>query len=148
MRVSFCFVFFCSVSFCFVSLCFVLKTISLFNFTFVASRNLSDWWLAYWISHTKTHHNITNQYSTTISAAETRNNVLGGIHIVKGTVTFYLIVYAGFAVSNTVRNYCRYHFMLWSARCTLGLRKVQTRALLLCFRLPTASIAYFSESTF
>ncbi|KAK3750705.1 hypothetical protein QZH41_005748 [Actinostola sp. cb2023] len=71
-----------------------------------ASRNLSDWWLAYWISHSKTRNDrnitIASRGSAISYSSPITNYTSHGIHIVKNSVTFYLIVYAGFAVSNTI----------------------------------------------
>ena len=86
-------------------------------FALSASRNVSDWWLAYWISHSHDSSSIARQHDTHqqmnlttsyqwhhVMAAPVRNaDQLGmRIHIVKDTVTFYLVIYGGLAVANTV----------------------------------------------
>lgn len=76
----------------------------------LASRNVSDWWLAYWISHsrvtnsTAAHVNSTTKYDLNHVISSALNPVQSGlqVHIVKNTVTFYLVVYGGLAVANTV----------------------------------------------
>ena len=55
----------------------------------LASRNISDWWLAYWISHEKQHH----RDNRTISSR-------GGS--IDSTTKFYITVYGGLAGANTV----------------------------------------------
>lgn len=76
----------------------------------LASRNVSDWWLAYWISHSRVtnstadHLNSTTKYDLNHVILSALNHVQSGlrVHIVKNTVTFYLLVYGGLAVANTV----------------------------------------------
>ena len=76
----------------------------------LASRNVSDWWLAYWISHSRVtnstadHVNSTTKYNLNHVILSALNPVQSGlgVHIVKNTVTFYLLVYGGLAVANTV----------------------------------------------
>lgn len=76
----------------------------------LASRNVSDWWLAYWISHSRVtnstadHLNSTTKYNLNHVILSALNHVQSGlrVHIVKNTVTFYLLVYGGLAVANTV----------------------------------------------
>lgn len=72
---------------------------------------MSDWWLAYWISHsrgnnTAAHHyvNLTsaNQFNRLIPQVLTADHLGMHVHIVKDTVTFYLVVYGGLAAANTV----------------------------------------------
>lgn len=92
------------------------EQLSSFLFTgcsFSASRNVSDWWLAYWISHsrgnsTATHHHVNfssaNSLNHLIPRVLTADQLdLPHVHIVKDTITFYLVVYGGLAVANTVR---------------------------------------------
>lgn len=76
-----------------------------------ASRNVSDWWLAYWISHSRVsnstareHVNLTTSYqwNHVIPPVLTTDQLGKHVHIVKDTVTFYLVVYGGLAVANTV----------------------------------------------
>lgn len=81
--------------------------------SFSASRNVSDWWLAYWISHsrgnsTATHHHVNfssaNSLNHLIPRVLTADQLdMPHVHIVKDTITFYLVVYGGLAVANTVR---------------------------------------------
>ena len=76
----------------------------------LASRNVSDWWLAHWISHSRVtnstadHLNSTTKYNLNHVILSALNPVQSGlsVHIVKNTVTFYLLVYGGLAVANTV----------------------------------------------
>ena len=76
-----------------------------------ASRNVSDWWLAYWISHTRTTNSTANHVNSTtayqwnhvVPRVLTADQLGMHVHIVKDTVTFYLVVYGGLAVANTVR---------------------------------------------
>ena len=76
----------------------------------LASRNVSDWWLAYWISHSRVINstaddvNSTTKYNLNHVILSALNPVQSGlgVHIVKNTVTFYLLVYGGLAVANTV----------------------------------------------
>ena len=85
------------------------KGTPLFFFS-LASRNVSDWWLAYWISHSRVtnstadHLNSTTKYNLNHVILSALNPVQSGlsVHIVKNTVTFYLLVYGGLAVANTV----------------------------------------------
>ena len=81
-------------------------------FSLSASRNVSDWWLAYWISHSRVsnstarqHVNLTTSYQWHhVMAPVLDADQLGmRVHIVKDTVTFYLVVYGGLAVANSVR---------------------------------------------
>lgn len=104
--------------------CYVLDLLSLkhffvllrlkFLFSFCspsASRNVSDWWLAYWISHTRTTNSTANHVNSTtayqwnhvVPRVLTADQLGMHVHIVKDTVTFYLVVYGGLAVANTVR---------------------------------------------
>ena len=86
-------------------------------FSLLASRNVSDWWLAYWISHSGVKNN--NRHQVNMTGALRWNNALhfqdyfpgllikdqlrSHVLVVKDTVTFYLIVYAGLAIANSVR---------------------------------------------
>lgn len=86
-----------------------------FNFSFSlcspsASRNVSDWWLAYWISHSRTNTTVNHVNQTTayhgnhmLPSVQTAYQLGLHVHIVKNTVTFYLVVYGGLAVANSVR---------------------------------------------
>ena len=76
-----------------------------------ASRNVSDWWLAYWISHSYVsnarahqHVNLTrsSEWYQVIAPVLNADQLGMHVHIVKDTVTFYLVVYGGLAVANTV----------------------------------------------
>jgi len=76
-----------------------------------ASRNVSDWWLAYWISHSHVSNSTAHQHVNLTRSSEwyqviapvlTADQLGMHVHIVKDTVTFYLVVYGGLAVSNTV----------------------------------------------
>lgn len=61
---------------------------------FIASRNVSDWWLAFWISHTSDIVPNTNATS-----------MLGSVPISTDKsphLPFYLGIYGGLAASNTV----------------------------------------------
>ena len=92
-------------------MCLILNSTVFFLFSSLASRNVSDWWLAYWISHSR----VTNSTANHVNATTTYhlNHVIPRVlhadqlgmhvHIVKNTVTFYLVVYGGLAVANTVR---------------------------------------------
>lgn len=80
-------------------------------FSLSASRNVSDWWLAYWISHSHVSNSTAHQHVNLTRSSEWYQVIapvlnadqLGmHVHIVKDTVTFYLVVYGGLAVSNTV----------------------------------------------
>ena len=85
-------------------------------FALSASRNVSDWWLAYWISHSRDSNSIARQHNTHqqmnsttsyqwhhVMAPVLNADLLGlRVHIVKDTVTFYLVIYGGLAVANTV----------------------------------------------
>ena len=74
-------------------------------FSLSASRNVSDWWLAYWISHTARQHvnSTTSSHLNHVMALVLNADQLGmRVHIVKDTVTFYLVIYGGLAVANTV----------------------------------------------
>ena len=90
-------------------MCRVSKFFSLYSPS--ASRNVSDWWLAYWISHSRTtnstkgHVNSRTAYhwNHVMPKMLTADQLGMHVHIVKDTVTFYLVVYGGLAVANTVR---------------------------------------------
>ncbi|EDO46846.1 predicted protein, partial [Nematostella vectensis] len=72
------------------------------------SRTIGDWWLAYWISHSKIDHtdNATtithHSHDSTHPEAPYAAPFLRGVNIKKNTLKFYLVVYAGIAVANTV----------------------------------------------
>ena len=74
---------------------------------------MSDWWLAYWISHDK-HSPSTNHTSSSdhvflfspphgTSSVEPDDLHTMHVNVKKGSVTFYLVVYGGIAFANTVR---------------------------------------------
>lgn len=66
-----------------------------------ASRNIGDWWLAYWISHSRTANHLNSTMA--IPSGLTVDQFGLHIHIVKDTVTFYLVVYGGLAIANSVK---------------------------------------------
>ncbi|XP_028396229.1 LOW QUALITY PROTEIN: multidrug resistance-associated protein 7-like [Dendronephthya gigantea] len=97
----------------------VCLTISILLSLFLmqASRNISDWWLAYWISHDK-HSQSTNDTSSyghvlwpphASSEVHSDPEVLHATHlrIKTGSLTFYLVVYGGIAFANTVFTFFR-----------------------------------------
>lgn len=53
----------------------------------LASRNINDWWLAYWITHDSNQNNTSTENSSEHLA-------------------FYLGVYGGLALANSVRHNC------------------------------------------
>ncbi|CAB3994460.1 multidrug resistance-associated 7-like [Paramuricea clavata] len=97
----------------------VCLTFSIFLSLFLmqASRNISDWWLAYWISHDK-HSPSTNHTSSSdhvslfspsrgTSAVEPDDLHTMHVYVKKGSLTFYLVVYGGIAFANTVFTFFR-----------------------------------------
>ena len=84
--------------------------ISRLNFTLLfdilASRNISDWWLAYWISHTQDGYpdNITLPMYNIISSTSSDTVIQPMTTIVSGSdyLPFYLGIYGGLALSNSV----------------------------------------------
>lgn len=92
--------------------CLVFVSLTLFSPP--ASRNIGDWWLAYWISHSRTENHLNSTMAChlrhVIPSGLTADQFGQRIHIVKDTVTFYLVVYGGLAVANSVK--------LFSFNCT------------------------------
>ncbi|XP_078352062.1 ATP-binding cassette sub-family C member 10-like isoform X2 [Oculina patagonica] len=91
-----------------------------------ASRNVSDWWLAYWISHSRDsnstareHVNLTTSYQWNhVIPRELTTDQLGmHVHIVKNTVTFYLVVYGGLAAANTIFTLFRAFLFAYGGIC-------------------------------
>ncbi len=73
----------------------------------VASRNVADWWLSYWITHSQDGypHNITIPSSVTLSNSH-YSSVSDSpfINIVSGSdnLYYYLGIYGGLALANSV----------------------------------------------
>lgn len=80
-----------------------LPLVLIFSF-FLASRNISDWWLAYWISHDK-QSSSTNHTSSSghMFFGDSRDLNAMHLNVKKGSLSFYLVVYGGIAFANTVR---------------------------------------------
>ena len=81
-----------------------------FSFSNIASRNISDWWLSYWISHDKEsksapHNNTSFGFPLlrSMSGDESSYYRYNELHIKKNTLSFYLVVYGGIGVANSVR---------------------------------------------
>ena len=75
-----------------------------------ASRNISDWWLAYWISHTHKDLHVYNNLSWVTDQGDFPYiNTIGGSHPLinitsaEDNVAFYLGIYGGLAAANSVR---------------------------------------------
>ena len=62
----------------------------------LASRNISDWWLSYWV--TKTHN------GTMSSSYSINDDELGSDQSPHDHLGFYLGIYGGLAGANTVSN--------------------------------------------
>ncbi|XP_067031621.1 ATP-binding cassette sub-family C member 10-like isoform X2 [Acropora muricata] len=80
-----------------------------------ASRNIGDWWLAYWISHSRTENHLNSTMA--IPSGLTVDQFGLHIHIVKDTVTFYLVVYGGLAVANTIFTLLRAFLFAYGGLC-------------------------------
>ncbi|KAJ7321462.1 Multidrug resistance-associated protein 7 [Desmophyllum pertusum] len=87
-----------------------------------ASRNVSDWWLAYWISHSRVSSNVsTIRQHVNVTSADQWGHVMSpvmtadqlGMH----TVTFYLVVYGGLAVANTIFTLFRAFLFAYGGIC-------------------------------
>ncbi|XP_021924384.1 multidrug resistance-associated protein 7 isoform X3 [Zootermopsis nevadensis] len=59
-----------------------------------SSRNITDWWLSYWVNHDSV--NVHNETNTSLFSVEALMNSS------EGSVSYYLTVYAVFAVLNSV----------------------------------------------
>ena len=67
----------------------------------LASRNLSDWWLSYWVTHTSSSQSTTLQTTPTyLLTAPT--SVTTTLPHVENDLRFYLGVYGGLAAANSV----------------------------------------------
>ena len=73
---------------------YIYKLITIYNF--LASRNASDWWLAYWISHSQSSNNQTIYYQWLASSSKENEK--------SNNANFYLMVYGIIGASNTVSN--------------------------------------------
>lgn len=86
-----------------------------------ASRNVGDWWLAYWISHSRTgnHVNSTAAFHShhVIQGGLTADNFGVHVHIIKDSVTFYLVVYGGLAAANTIFTLFRAFLFAYGGIC-------------------------------
>ena len=75
---------------------------------FAASRNISDWWLAYWISHNHKSSSSNNSsfdfHHMTSYHSSQPDSSLDDLHLQlkKDSLTFYLVVYGGIAAANSV----------------------------------------------
>ena len=67
-------------------------------YTITASRNISDWWLAYWISHSHKPHLYTNNNSSNFNFTNFTAYTAAGDNL-----AFYLGIYGGLAAANSVR---------------------------------------------
>ena len=87
----------------------------------IGSRNISDWWLSFWISQTKNHsHSGISTYTNmllpnysplrphniieTMYYNDTNLRNFASFSTSTSNVTFYLTIYAAIAVGNTVSN--------------------------------------------
>ena len=79
-----------------------------------ASRNISDWWLAYWISHTHKKLHVHNNLSWVTTPPPAQQDFLYtdtigdsypliNITSADDNLAFYLGIYAGLAAANSVR---------------------------------------------
>lgn len=66
----------------------------------IASRNIADWWLAYWISHT---HKPNNSSVTLFTQGEFPNHTTHSV--ASDNLAFYLGIYGGLATANSVRDF-------------------------------------------
>jgi len=70
-----------------------------------ASRNLSDWWLSYWISHTQSIHNNTIYHATLDVMAHKLDELSSIRH--PSTVKDYLIIYSLIGAANSILTFVR-----------------------------------------
>ena len=70
----------------------------------LASRNINDWWLAYWISHTHTPSNTTNISAYNISLPSNTPGAIPLLPVISASdnMAFYLGIYGGLAAANSV----------------------------------------------
>ena len=74
-----------------------------FPLSLIASRNVSDWWLAYWVSHAHhpSHFNI-SYYNTSDSDTVVTSLPFLPITSASDSLTYYLGIYGGLAAANSV----------------------------------------------
>ena len=68
------------------------------TYTITASRNISDWWLAYWISHSHKPYLYINNNSSNFNFTNFTAYTAAGDNL-----AFYLGIYGGLAAANSVR---------------------------------------------
>ena len=92
----------------------------------IASRNIADWWLAYWISHTHKplHFDDNNNQSSVAVFPELQNGSNDTNLTAAGdNLAFYLGIYGGLAAANSVRNVTLSTFILYITLwyCIIGM---------------------------
>jgi len=113
----------------------IAVTIILSLFLMQASRNLSDWWLSYWVTHIS--HNST---SVMLYASKNLENWLDGSSLRAykvDEVTYYLTVYGLIAGFNSVSTLARaFLFAYGGVKAAAGLHtKLIKSVLRVCFKL-------------
>lgn len=75
-----------------------------------ASKNINDWWLAYWISHSNKHPgallNTTASYSTTLMGSGYGDGNQTVLREASDNLAFFLGIYGGLAAANSVSDMC------------------------------------------
>lgn len=75
-----------------------------------ASKNINDWWLAYWISHSNKHPgallNTTTSYSTTLVGSGYDGGNQTALRGASDNLAFFLGIYGGLAAANSVSDTC------------------------------------------
>uniref|UniRef100_A0A8C9VU54 ATP-binding cassette, sub-family C (CFTR/MRP), member 10 n=1 Tax=Scleropages formosus TaxID=113540 RepID=A0A8C9VU54_SCLFO len=91
-------------------------TILFFLFLMQASKNISDWWLAHWITNIKNNENFTHRdlllHSLSPICGASNQNVN-----VTGQLEFYLTVYVSIAAANSVFTIIRAFVFAYGAIC-------------------------------
>ena len=100
-----------------VPLCEFILTVSASNnlhaLHHTASRNINDWWLAYWISNSHTHPGTLLNTTTTITMYHhtlSTNQSQAVLREASDNLAFYLGIYGGLATANSVSDACGNHF--------------------------------------
>ncbi|KAL4612819.1 Multidrug resistance-associated protein 7-like [Arapaima gigas] len=102
-------------------------SILFFLFLMQASKNVSDWWLAHWISNIKNNHNnftnnvrLLNSFSPSMQVMQgmmLSYNVDGEGDNATGQLQFYLTVYVSIAAANSVFTVIRAFLFAYGAIC-------------------------------
>jgi len=118
-----------------------------------ASRNINDWWLSYWVTHSHDQGNTTLQYSQTLDGRAYYHSDYGvtspvgvtsdwtNVTAAQDNVSFYLGVYAGLAVGNSIFTLARAFLFAYGGICAARLLHCQ-----LLSSIMRAPISFFERT--